>query len=234
MLVSMFVLASGRGARLGGEVPKAYVRCRGQALVVRSVARLRAVNDHAEIILAVHPADRETYLEPLLPELEDLGLDHIVDGGATRQDSMTNALRASRPDATLVLVHDAARPFFPIEATQQALALAAEVGGAVLAHPAPDTLKRVDANGQVVATIDRTPIWLAQTPQVAQRAMLVAALEQAELDGFHGTDDASLLEHAGYPVAIVASSSTNLKITTPDDLQLAEALAAHLDRGDGS
>ena len=222
----MLLLASGRGTRLGGEVPKAWVACRGRVLIARSLARLAQITDDREIVLAVDPADRAPHLEPLLGELRALGLDRVVDGGATRQQSMQRAFAACSADAGLVLVHDAARPFLPVEAARAALARAEQVGGAVLAVRAPDTLKRGDADDRVVETLDREGVWLAQTPQVCRRDLLERALERAARDGFTGTDDVSLLEHAGFPVALVESTPTNLKITTPHDLALAEAIAA--------
>lgn len=196
----------------------------------RSVERLAAVTaGMGEIILAAHPDDRRELLASELGALEAAGLTRVVDGGDTRQDSMRRALAASDPSFPLVLVHDAARPFAPIEATRRACERAAAVGAACLAIPAPDTLKRVDDHHRIVETVDRAGIWLAQTPQVAQRALLERALELAEREGFAGTDDASLLERAGATVEVVLGSPTNLKITTTQDLALASLIAEQED-----
>jgi 2-C-methyl-D-erythritol 4-phosphate cytidylyltransferase len=225
--ISMLLLAAGRGARFGGEVPKAFLPLRGRTLIERSLARLAqlASADVREIVLTVHPDDRATLLAPLLPRLRALGLTTVVDGGETRQDSMQRALAACTQAAELILVHDAARPFFPIAAAREALCHAAGGGGALLAIPAPDTLKRVD--GLVVqATLSRDGVWLAQTPQVLNRAALTTALAHAARTGFVATDDVGLLEHAGLPVRVVPSTAANLKITTPADWTLAEAIAA--------
>ena len=137
----------------------------------------------------------------------------VVDGGATRQDSMRNALDACSADRELVLVHDAARPFFPVAAARQAVQRAAEVGGAILAVPVPDTLKRVDGDFLVTATVPRADLWLAQTPQVAQRAVLEKAMARATERGVTLTDDASLLEQIGVPVEVVPSTPKNIKLT---------------------
>ena len=147
-----------------------------------------------------------------------------VDGGETRQESMQRCLHAAGP-VDLVLVHDAARPLLPIAATRQCIEAAAATGAALLAIPAPDTLKRV-GDGAVAATIDRSGIWLAQTPQVIRRSVLLQALEHARATGFTGTDDVSLVEHLGAPVAVVPGSPANLKITRPEDLPLCEAILA--------
>jgi 2-C-methyl-D-erythritol 4-phosphate cytidylyltransferase len=227
--VSMLLLASGRSTRLGGSVPKPYLPCGGRPIVIRSIERLRLVAEDPEIVLAVNPEHREPFVTPLLPRLRELGVAAIVDGGESRQESMRRALAASSEDRPLVLIHDAARPFFPVSAAREALVRAAEVGAALLAVRSPDTLKRVGDDGRVRATVDRSEIWLAQTPQVLRRDRLTTALTIAERSGFVGTDDVSLCEHAGDTVAVVAGSRLNLKITTPDDLLLAECVARRED-----
>ena len=221
----MLLLAAGRGARLAARIPKAFVDCGGQPLLMRSLRRLAMIPVAKEIILTVHPEDRHRYLEGICEELESVGLDRVVDGGATRLQSMRHAFDASSADCSLILVHDAARPFFSIEAAQQAIERAAEVGAALLAIPAPDTLKRVQA-GRVLETIDRRDIHLAQTPQVLRRDLLEQALAKAEKDGFQCSDDVSLFEHSGFSVALVPGSSANLKITTMADLELATQIAS--------
>src|SRR5690606_28578200 len=136
---------------------------------------------------------------------------------------MERGLAATSDDSELIMVHDAARALVPIEPTRTCLATAARVGAALLAIPATDTLKRV-AHGVVLETVDRSPIWYAQTPQIARRELFLRACEHARTTNFQVTDDASLLEHAGIQVAVVNGTASNLKITRPDDLPLAEAL----------
>ena len=235
--VSILVLAAGRGTRLGGQVPKAFVPVAGEAILCRSVRRLAGVfasRQDFEMVLAVHPEDRATHLEPLLPELTGLGLGTVVDGGKTRQESMSRALAQSHDDTELVVVHDAARPFFPVAALREALEQARSVGAAVLAVPVPDTLKQVDAGQRVVRTLDRDGLWLAQTPQVIRQDLLRQALAAAQEEGTQETDEVALLDRLGQPVAVVRSSSTNIKITTQADLVLAEALAQEEARPGGA
>ncbi len=231
--VSMLLLAAGRGTRFLSDVPKAWLPLRGRTLVERCVVRLAQVVPAAqrEIVLSVHEDDRDVYLAPALVRLNALGVTRVVSGGATRQDSMRNALAACDPRSAIVLVHDAARPFFPLEAAVQAIAQALSCGGAVVAVPTSDTLKEVDGS-RVVATRPRTGTWSAQTPQVARRDLLQQALAAAARDGFAGTDDVSLLERIGVEVHVVRGSSTYLKITTADDWALAEAIAARQDAAD--
>lgn len=225
------LLAAGRGSRFGGPLPKAWLLLSGKPLLVHSVERLDRVATpgmSVQVIVAVHPEDRQTHLARCLPALRAALGEHrrlqIVDGGETRQESMQRCLHEAG-QADLVLVHDAARPFLPIAATRRCIEAAAATGAALLAIPAPDTLKRV-GDGAVAGTIDRSGIWLAQTPQVIRRTVLLQALEHARTTGFTGTDDVSLVEHLGAPVAVVPGSPANLKITRPEDLPLAEAILA--------
>src|SRR5262245_43540702 len=159
----------------------------------------------------------------VLPQLQRLGA-AIVDGGPTRQDSMRRGLAAAGRDCDLVLIHDAARPLFPVAAARECVRRAAEVGAALLAVPTPDTLKRVGQDGCVAATIDRRDVHSAQTPQAVQRALLELALANAAVAAIDATDDVALVEAIGQRVAVVAGSPQNLKITRPEDLAIAAAL----------
>ena len=224
------LLAAGRGTRLGAEMPKAYLPLDGVPLLVHCTARLLAAapsGDECHLFVLVHPDDRESFLAPHLQRLRQLTGDdsrlHVVDGGASRQESMDRGLAATAPDTDLVLVHDAARALVPVERTRECLTTAAAVGAALLAVPASDTLKRV-RDGKVEQTLDRSQIWYAQTPQIARRDLYLRACEHARTSGFAGTDDSSLLERAGIDVAVVTGAASNLKITRPDDLPLAESL----------
>ena len=147
-------------------------------------------------------------------------------GGARRQDSSRNGVLALPDDVDLVAIHDAVRPFPPERATLEAIAAARECGGAILAVPVADTVKRADESGHIVETVDRAGLWLAQTPQVFQRRLLMEAFETAEKRGIALTDEASAFELMGWPVRIIPGTLTNLKITTREDLARAEAYAA--------
>ena len=158
---------------------------------------------------------------------EQLGISvpfSVVEGGATRQDSVEQGVRAARGD--YVLVHDAARPCISSEIVARTVVAAHETGAAIAALPVSDTVKQADAAGNVAQTLDRKLIWLAQTPQVFRRDWFLAALEQARAAGFAGTDCASILEHAGHDVALVEGEVNNLKITFAADLERAAAILA--------
>ncbi len=228
----MLLLAGGQGTRLNAEAPKPYVGLAGSTLVERSAARLAAWAKHAaldaEILLAIDPAARDRHLPPLWGNLQDLGVEQAVDGGATRHQSMLRAHAATARPFDVLVVHDAARPFFSIQAATTLIREATGVGAALLAAPLADTLKRAHTGTtRIEATLDRQNLWLAQTPQAIRTDVFENALAQAG-PNFRGTDDVSMVEAAGLPVAIVESSPLNFKITRAADLQLAQALlAAH-------
>lgn len=150
----------------------------------------------------------------------------ITVGGTTRQQSVRAGLAALPKEIELVLVHDAARPLVDRATILRCLDGAVRHGAVIAAVPVKDTLKRVDENGLITATIDRTQLWQAQTPQAARRSLLELAFARAEQVGFVGTDEAALLEAAGIPVRVVAGSERNGKITLNEDLRVAEALLA--------
>lgn len=225
----MLLLAAGRGSRYGGSLPKAFLPLHGRPLLVHGAERLARALGHGyrwELVVVHHDDDRD-HLAACLPALRAIadGGPALARGGSSRQQSMANGLQRCSADSGLVLVHDAARPFPPPAATRACVDAAARHGAALLALPAPDTLKR-GRDGMVTATVDRADVWLAQTPQVIRRDLLVQALAHAAATGFEATDDVSLVEHLGAPVAIVPGSPTNLKITRPEDLPLAEAILA--------
>lgn len=232
MHIALLLLASGRGTRLGGVVPKTYVPIDGVPLLLRSarkLARVAAGHARTDMVLAVHPDDRAVHLAPLSAELAALGFHTVVDGGETRLDSMARALDACPTGAEVVLVHDAARPFFPVPAAQTVIERAAACGGALLAVPVADTLKQVGGDRRVVRTIDRNGIWLAQTPQAARRGELERGLARARQTGRTATDDSGLLEALGVAVEVVPGSPWNFKVTSVEDLSIAHLLASHED-----
>lgn len=147
----------------------------------------------------------------------------LVEGGATRQESVFAGVRSSKGD--LVLVHDAARPCVGAELVERVVASALANGAAIAALPVSDTVKQARADsGFISQTLDRSTIWLAQTPQVFRRTLLLESLESAAREGFLGTDCASLLERKGHQVALVEGSEANIKVTYPMDLERAASI----------
>lgn len=223
------VLAGGSGRRMGGMagLRKQYLEIDGEPVLLRAIRPFLVHPGIAEVVVVL-PADDLADPPRFLLDLPAAR----VAGGAERGDSVWNGLAALSPEVDLVLVHDGARPFVTREVIDRVLARAQE-GGAVAAVPATDTLKEVDGDGRVVATVDRARIWHAQTPQGFPVATLRAAYQRARRDGWQGTDDASVCERCGVPIVVVEGSRDNLKITTPADLPVARAIAARLRAGSG-
>ncbi len=220
MFVTAIIAAGGRGLRFGGAPVKQLVEINGESILARSV---RAFSTHPAIgdVIVALPADLAADPPAYLRD----GRIRIVAGGPRRQDSVRHAFRAASAATEVVVIHDAARPFASSALIARTIAAAAETGAAVAALAARDTVKRVetaDERGPFVAeTLARDAIYLAQTPQAFRCDVLRAALLVTE----EATDEAALAERAGYRVRIVDGEPTNIKITTPEDLPLAETIA---------
>ncbi len=229
------VVAAGSSSRMGGKVRKPYLTLRGKPILAWTLGALARVKNLRQIVLVTRPDDRPKALAAAklarLPRRVKLD---CADGGARRQDSVLNGLNATRADAELVLIHDAARPFPPQKAIEAACAQAAADGAAILACRVKDTVKREGvslpsgagtAHPRIEMTIPRAGLWLAQTPQVFRRALILKLFARlnASAPDLEVTDDASICEHFQHPVALIESSETNFKVTRPEDLQIAEA-----------
>ena len=221
--VAVILPAAGSSTRFGLGEKKPFVSLAGIAIWARTAQIFRARADVGGIYLVVSPGDcdgvRERFAE-LLAELDVA----IVAGGSERFESVANALDLIPATIERVAIHDAVRPLTAPEAIEAVFAAAEATGAALLALPNADTLKRVDAQMRVEATIDRADIWRAQTPQVFRRDWLVEAYANRSRQTEPITDDAQLVEALGYPVMAVPGSAINFKITTRDDLALAEAI----------
>jgi 2-C-methyl-D-erythritol 4-phosphate cytidylyltransferase len=209
---------AGSGSRLGASVPKAFVPLGGKPMW-RHVAETFASMASCRAVVLVAPADRVAEARAAMPAAR------VVAGGARRQDSVRLGLAAVPSDAGVVAIHDAARPFVDATTVASAVAAAAQTGASLVAAPARDTIKRV-RDGRVVETLDRSVLWMAQTPQCFRLDLIRAAHEAAESKGWEVTDDCALLERLGHAVAVVRGDAWNLKITEPADLSAAEALLA--------
>jgi 2-C-methyl-D-erythritol 4-phosphate cytidylyltransferase len=223
MRVSAIIVAAGSGTRLAASAPKAFVKLAEKTFLHRTLGILAEVRSIGEVVVTT-PAGME---ERGRAEVEAARVRFpvkVLAGGAERQDSVRLALELTSADAHLIAIHDAARPFTPIALFERCIEMAAQTGAAIAAIPLADTLKRVDRE-IIRETIPRTGLWQAQTPQVFRRESLIQAHREALRLGTIATDDADLVERIGIPVAIVAGSPLNLKVTTPEDLLLAEAIA---------
>ena len=202
MSVVGVIAAGGSGERLGASVPKAFVVVGGAPLYEWSAAVLREVCDRVLVAVPSETSD-------LRPQTSD-----FVVGGASRSASVRNAVLAE-PDADVYVVHDAARPLVERELVERCLAALEGFEGAIAAARVTDTVKEADEGGRVLRTLDRSVLWAVQTPQVFRGDALRSALD---------ADDASLVEEAGGTIAVVEAPRENIKVTTPLDLRVAEAV----------
>ncbi len=223
--VFVLVPAAGRGLRFGSPQPKQYLPLAGAPVLVQTLRRLDDLGAHA-IAVGLAPGD------PYWPQLRLSLATPLVTftGGAERALTVLNGLAALADQAAaddLVFVHDAARPCVRADDLRRLREVALDApDGALLARPVADTVKRGGAQGEVVATVDRRDLWLAQTPQVFRFGQLHAALANAVAASALVTDEAAAIERLGGRPRLVAGSQDNIKITTPEDLVLAEIYLA--------
>lgn len=215
------LVAAGQGLRAGPGVLKQFRSVGGVPLLARTVRAFAASGEVVRAVLVVpDPKEARSRLSGWLPA--DLPVAYAR-GGATRQDSTAAGLEVAEA-AEIVLVHDGVRPFVDVQLIRRVVGAAKEWGAAVPVVPVRETLKRLDARGAIVETVDRQAYALAQTPQGFRREILQKALEWARACGRVGTDEAEIVEQSGMPVARVEGMETNLKITTPSDFAMAERI----------
>jgi len=220
--------AAGMGKRMGASINKQYLQLAGMPIVARTIS----VFENASCIdgiLLVTPTDEIPYCREHVVEAYGFRkVVAIVPGGKERQNSVMNGLQALQGrmgEDDVVLIHDGVRPLISPELLQKSIDVARVCDGALVAVPAKDTIKTV-RDGLVIATPDRETLWQAQTPQAFRFSVIYAAHLAAEQERFMGTDDASLVERRGGAVRIVHGDYRNIKITTPEDIVLAEAFLA--------
>ena len=225
MRVTAIIPAAGEGRRMGGTVEKQFLHLHGIPVLAHTLGVFDKSPEVDDVVLVVAPQQRQALKERVLGPYPCRKLSGVVDGGSKRQDSVARGLDAVPGDSGLVVVHDGVRPLVSVDLLGAVLKAANEHGAALAAIPAGDTVKR--ARGEVVVeTLERETIWLAQTPQAFQVSLLRLAYEKASRDRMMVTDDAALVESLGVSVHLVPGSPENIKVTTPTDLIIAEALLA--------
>jgi 2-C-methyl-D-erythritol 4-phosphate cytidylyltransferase len=216
--VGVAVPAAGSGRRMGGT-RKPFLELAGEPVLLHAIRPFLQLPEVVAVAVALSEEDAAPPPGWLIGEDDRV---RVVVGGATRRDSVWNAMAVLPQDVSLIAVHDAARPLIPVDVVQRCIAEAAKGHGAVAGIPATDTMKEVDRERLVVSTPDRSRLWHAQTPQVFPRPLLVAAYRRAVEEGWPATDDSAVVERAGGAVVMVQASPANMKVTQPGDLELAE------------
>lgn len=216
---AVIIVAGGKGLRMGGDIPKQFLPLGGEPVLMHTIRSFLRYDAAMQVVLVL-PTDQQDYWRQLCGR-HAFGLPHVVaDGGETRFHSVSNGLAKVAPDVAVVGVHDGVRPFASVSTISAAYEEALRGGAAVPVVEVVETVRRVD--GVQSVTVPRGEYRLVQTPQVFEASLLRQAYRQSYTDFF--TDDASVVERFGHPVALVRGNRENIKITTPFDMVVAEAL----------
>lgn len=228
MLYEVVIPAAGQGKRMKAGKNKLFIELFDVPIIVYTLKVFEADDNCRGIILAINPAE-EAYFSEMMNRYPFKKVIKLVPGGEERQQSVYNGLK--HVEEEIVLIHDGARPFIARLFIKQLTETAATHAGAVIAVPVKDTIKKVE-NQAIIETVERSSLWAVQTPQAFRVSTILRAHEQAEQDGYLGTDDASLLERLGEQVIVIEGDYDNIKITTQEDLFFAEAILKKLGKDD--
>lgn len=219
--VSVILLAGGVGKRMGASMPKQYLPLEGRPIALYSLLTFAGLDEVGEVVIVCDASWRHIFADVA----DDLAVrTKYAAPGAERQDSVYSGLQEVRGEAALVAVHDSARPLVTAEDTRKVIRDARKHGAAVLGVPVKATIKQCARDGFVVRTLDRSTLWEMQTPQVIEPGLLRRGFEHVRKEALEVTDDVSIVEHLLHPVFVTHGSYTNLKVTTPDDLLVAERI----------
>jgi 2-C-methyl-D-erythritol 4-phosphate cytidylyltransferase len=218
--VFAIIPAAGSGTRLGGKIRKQFLPLKGKPIIVHTLQRFEHCADVDEVIVAVPESDIVD-IEALITRFRLHKVSKAIVGGQKRQDSVRNALKLIvARDSDIILVHDAVRPFVESKQISQVIKASKEHDAAVVAVQPKDTIRRSAGGGFFDQTVDRTALWLVQTPQAFKAKLLLKAFDRAYKERFYSTDEVALVERLGVKARIVEGSYDNIKITTQEDLEL--------------
>lgn len=221
MFVSVIIAAAGNSTRYGTGNSKQFLLLEGVPVLIKSVQAFEQIDEVKEIIITARKQDFDV-IESFLQQYNIKKVKSVVEGGATRQDSIAAAVKKVSEETEIIAVHDGARPLVSKETIIGVIEKAVEKGAAACAVPVKDTIKIIDSSGKIVTTPDRASLRAVQTPQVFNFALYKEAIDKAVSESKQYTDDCQLIESMGHPVYLTDGDYENIKITTPDDLLVAE------------
>jgi 2-C-methyl-D-erythritol 4-phosphate cytidylyltransferase len=224
LCISVVIVAAGKGTRMNMDINKQYIEVDGVQVLARTLQVFEDCTPVDEVILVVNSYDIVYCKQNIIGRYGLKKVKTIVAGGAQRQDSVLNGLQEISKSCDIALIHDGARPFIKEETILNSIEAAMEYGAACVAVPVKDTIKRGDSEGFIAETLDRSVIWSIQTPQVFKYELIMEAHMKAKEENYQGTDDAVLAERIGIKTKLVMGSYDNIKITTQEDLVIAEAI----------
>ena len=216
------VAAAGSGRRMHSRIPKVFLKISGVPILFHSLSLLSKIREIKDIIVVLPPGLIRRFHESLGEMPANYKIAAVVAGGRTRAVSVANALRVLPAECNVVCIHDAVRPNAKARLIREAIRKAYHTGAAILAARVKDTVKKVSAGGRIEGTIDRRKLFLAQTPQVFRKEIILKAYENRKKLKKGSTDDAELVEALGGKVYVIESDHDNIKITTPADLHMLE------------
>ncbi len=222
--ISVLIPAAGQGSRMDSSVKKPYLMLGDKPILSHTIDRFEQNSVIDEIFVIVDESDFPMCQKEVLTPFGYRKVNELVPGGTTRQESVFKGLCTLSNDVDYVVVHDGVRPFIDEDIIFACLEAAEDYGVSISAVPVKETIKVANSNLFIDHTPDRDSLWRVQTPQVFRKSILVDAHEKAIQDGFSASDDAALVEKLGLPVKLVLGSYQNVKLTTPEDLRLAETL----------
>jgi 2-C-methyl-D-erythritol 4-phosphate cytidylyltransferase len=220
----VIIAAAGKGTRMNHSIPKQYLPLEGKPILAHTLINLSKIHSIDSITLVVSKDRVDWCKKEIVEKFNIKKVENIIAGGETRGESVRKGLESLDENTEIVAVHDGVRPFITASLFDNIIKHTKEFGAAICAVPLRDTLKNVNEKNEVKSTQDRKGLWLVQTPQVFRYSLIMRAYKKASEEGFQATDDAGIVERLPHSVKIVEGSSFNVKITTPEDLILAEAI----------
>lgn len=218
------ILAAGQGKRMNSQLSKQFILLQGMPTIVHTLRVFQAAEEIDSCILVCGSGEEGFYRPEALHNFGITKLVQVITGGLERQDSVYCGLAKVPSECSYVMIHDGARPLITVDAISRVAEAVKTTGAVTVGVPVKDTIKRTDVGGFIIETLPRERLWHVQTPQAFRRELIVSAHKQAKTAGFYGTDDASLVERLGGAVKIIPGSYENLKITTPEDIIVAETI----------
>ena len=220
---SVVIVSAGRGSRMKADINKQFLKIKDKEVIAHTIDKFYNNENIGEIIIVVREDEQEFFKSNIIDKYGYKNI-KIAFGGPERQDSVYNGLKVLDKNCEIVLIHDGARPFVTDEIIEKSIKCAQKYNCAIVGVPVKDTIKIVNENNYVCDTPNRNTLWSIQTPQVFDYSLIMNAHEKAKADEYYGTDDSMLMEYLGYDVKVVEGSYNNIKITTPEDLKIAEEI----------
>lgn len=220
---SVIIVSAGRGSRMKADINKQFLKIGEKEVIAHTIDKFYNNKNIREIIIVVREDEKNFFQKNIIDKYGYKNI-KIAFGGKERQDSVYNGLKELDKNCEIVLIHDGARPFITDKIIDKSIECARRYNSAIVGVPVKDTIKVVNEDNDVCDTPNRNRLWAIQTPQVFDYSLIMKAHKKAKEDEYYGTDDSMLMEYLGYNVKVVEGSYDNIKITTPEDLKIAEEI----------